>query len=186
MGAQTIFNHADYRLMSRRAIDGLKQFREVNLFLRGVVPLIGYPSSIVYYDRSARFAGTSKYPLGKMIGLALDAVTSFSVVPLRIITFIGFAVFLLSVVMAGWILVGQVLRRSCGPRLGLYRPADGFSGRRADSLSRRDGGVPGQAVRRIQSTAALHHRENRATPRPAGSAETVVRNAWSHNDVDRR
>lgn len=104
MGAQTIFNHADYRLMSRRAIDGLKQFREVNLFLRGVVPLIGYASSVVYYDRSARFAGTSKYPLRKMIGLALDAITSFSVVPLRIITFIGFAVFLLSLVMAGWIL----------------------------------------------------------------------------------
>ena len=72
--------------MSRRAIEALKQFREVNLFLRGLVPLVGFRSAIVRYDRSERFAGVSKYPLRKMIGLALDAVTSFSVVPLRFIT----------------------------------------------------------------------------------------------------
>jgi glycosyltransferase involved in cell wall biosynthesis len=104
LGAQTIFNHADYRLMSRRAIEALKEFREINLFLRGIVPLIGFKPSIVYYDRDARFAGESKYPLRKMIGLALDAVTSFSVVPLRFITFLGFAVFLFSVVMSGYVL----------------------------------------------------------------------------------
>ena len=104
LGAESIHNHADYRLMSRRAIEGLRRFDEVNLFLRGIVPLIGYPSSIVYYDRSERFAGESKYPLKRMIGLALDAITSFSVVPLRIITLTGFVVFAGTMVMSGWIL----------------------------------------------------------------------------------
>jgi glycosyltransferase involved in cell wall biosynthesis len=103
LGAQTIFNHADYRLLSRRAIEALKEFREVNLFLRGIVPLIGYESAVVYYDRDARFAGESKYPLRKMIGLALDAVTSFSVVPLRLITLVGFLVFLFTTIMSGFI-----------------------------------------------------------------------------------
>ena len=104
LGAESIHNHADYRLMSRRAIEGLRCFDEVNLFLRGIVPLIGYPSSIVYYDRSERFAGESKYPLKRMIGLALDAVTSFSVVPLRIITLTGFIVFAGTMLMSAWIL----------------------------------------------------------------------------------
>lgn len=104
LGAQTVFNHADYRLLSRRAIEALKEFREVNLFLRGIVPLIGYESAVVYYDRDARFAGESKYPLKKMIALALDAVTSFSVVPLRLITLIGFLVFLFTAGMSAFIL----------------------------------------------------------------------------------
>jgi glycosyltransferase involved in cell wall biosynthesis len=103
-GAQTVFNHADYRLLSRRAIEALKQFREVNLFLRGIVPLLGYESAVVYYDREARFAGESKYPLRKMIGLALDAITSFSVVPLRLITLIGFVVFLFTTIMSAFTL----------------------------------------------------------------------------------
>jgi len=104
LGAQTVPHHADYRLLSRRAIDALKEFREVNLFLRGIVPLIGYKSAVVQYDRKARFAGESKYPVRKMVALALDAVTSFSVVPLRIITLIGLVVFLFTVVMSGYIL----------------------------------------------------------------------------------
>lgn len=104
MGVDTVFNHADFRLLSRRAIDALKEFREVNLFLRGIVPLIGFRSSIVYYDRDARFAGESKYPLRKMIGLALDGVTSFSVVPLRLISWLGFLVFLFTIVMSGYVL----------------------------------------------------------------------------------
>ena len=104
LGAQTIYNHADYRLLSRRAIDALKEYREVNLFLRGIIPLIGFESTIVEYDRDARFAGESKYPLKKMIALALDAVTSFSVIPLRLITFIGFLVFLFATGMSVFIL----------------------------------------------------------------------------------
>src|SRR5882724_7989698 len=100
LGAESIPDHADFRLMSRRAIEALKNFREVNLFLRGIVPLIGFRSAIVYYTRSERFAGESKYPLKRMIGLALEAITSFSVVPLRLITFTGFAVFTFSCLMA--------------------------------------------------------------------------------------
>jgi glycosyltransferase involved in cell wall biosynthesis len=102
LGAESVYNHADFRLMSYRAIEALKQFREVNLFLRGMVPLVGFKSAIVQYDRSERFAGISKYPLRKMLGLALDAVTSFSVVPLRLITITGFIVFMLSTMMVGW------------------------------------------------------------------------------------
>jgi glycosyltransferase involved in cell wall biosynthesis len=104
LGADSIYNHADFRLMSRRAIEALKSFREVNLFLRGLVPLIGFKSAIVYYTRSERFAGESKYPLRKMLALAWDAVTSFSVAPLRFITGLGFLVFLLSAAMGGWTL----------------------------------------------------------------------------------
>jgi glycosyltransferase involved in cell wall biosynthesis len=104
LGAESIYNHADFRLMSRRAIDALKGFHEVNLFLRGVVPLIGFKSAIVYYTRSGRFAGESKYPLHRMLLLALDGVTSFSVAPLRLITALGFLVFLLSTCMGAWTL----------------------------------------------------------------------------------
>ena len=76
LGVDTVYNHADYRLMSKRALESLSQFREVNLFLRGIVPLIGYKSSIVEYERHERFAGESKYPLKKMIAFALDGITS--------------------------------------------------------------------------------------------------------------
>jgi len=115
LGAESVYNHADFRLMSRRAIEALKQFREVNLFLRGLVPLIGYKSAIVQYDRSERFAGESKYPLRKMLGLALDAVTSFSVVPLRLITITGFVVFGLSTVMVFWSLWVRIFTTSAVP-----------------------------------------------------------------------
>jgi hypothetical protein len=104
LGAETIYNHADYRLMSRRAIEALKDYREVNLYLRGIVPLIGFRSAIVHYDRSSRFAGVSKYPLRRIIGLALDAITAFSVVPLRVITVAGFAIFSGSMVVTLWAL----------------------------------------------------------------------------------
>ena len=104
LGAESVYNHADFRLLSRRAVEALKSFREVNLFLRGMVPLIGFKSAIVYYTRSERFAGESKYPLRKMIALALDAVTSFSIAPLRFITGLGFLVFLLSAAMGLWTL----------------------------------------------------------------------------------
>lgn len=102
MGAETIPDHADFRLMSRTAIEALQQFREVNLFLRGMVPLVGFQSAIVHYDRNERFAGESKYPLPKMVALALDAITSFSVTPLRFITLMGFIVSGLAISMTGW------------------------------------------------------------------------------------
>lgn len=99
LGADTVFNHADYRLMSKRAIEGLAQFEEVNLFLRGVIPLVGYPSDFVYYERGERFAGESKYPFRKMLAFAIEGITSLSVKPIRLITFLGFFIFLMSIVM---------------------------------------------------------------------------------------
>lgn len=97
LGVDVVYNHADYRLMSRRALDALSEYREVNLFLRGLVPLIGYRSDYVYYDRHERFAGESKYPLKKMMSFALDGITSFSVKPLKIISNLGIVVSVLSI-----------------------------------------------------------------------------------------
>ena len=105
MGVDIVFNHADYRLMSRRAVEGLSQFKEVNLFLRGIVPQIGYPWTTVEYERAKRFAGESKYPLKKMLSFAFDGITSFSVKPLRLILFLGAVIFALSLVMLLWTLI---------------------------------------------------------------------------------
>ncbi len=105
MGVNVVFNHADYRLMSRTALECLRQYHEVNLFLRGIVPLLGFRTATVKYDRKERFAGESKYPLRKMLGFALNGITSFSVVPLRIIAVLGFIVFFASVLMSVWVLV---------------------------------------------------------------------------------
>lgn len=96
MGVEIVFNHADCRLMSKLALDGLEQFDEVNLFLRGIVPQIGYKTAIAYYERNERAAGESKYPLKKMLKFAVDGITSFSVVPLRLITSLGFFMSLFS------------------------------------------------------------------------------------------
>ena len=99
LGAETVFNHADYRLMSRRALDGLAEFREVNLFLRGIVPMIGYIVGTVEYERGERFAGESKYPLKKMLSFAMEGITSLSTKPIRYITLLGFLIFLVSLLM---------------------------------------------------------------------------------------
>lgn len=99
LGADIVYNHADYRLMSRRALDGLSEFDEANLFLRGIVPLIGYPSTIVEYERNERFLGESKYPLKKMLNFAFDGITSFTVKPIRMISVIGFLVFSVSILI---------------------------------------------------------------------------------------
>ena len=97
LGVDVVFNHADYRLMSKRALEGLSEYKEVNLFLRGIVPLIGYRSDYVYYDRHERFAGESKYPLKKMLSFALDGITSFSVKPLKLISNLGILISVLSI-----------------------------------------------------------------------------------------
>jgi glycosyltransferase involved in cell wall biosynthesis len=104
LGVRIIPNHADYRLMGQRAIAALKEYTEVNLFLRGIVPLIGFNSSNVYYDRKERMAGVSKYDLPKMLRLAVDGITSFSAVPLRFVAVIGMVVFLASLGMTTWVL----------------------------------------------------------------------------------
>lgn len=99
MGAKVIFNHADFRLMSRRALEAFSLYRETNIFLRGMVPLIGYKSAIVKYERSERLAGESKYPLKKMLSLAWEGVTSLSIQPIRMITWLGLIIFLISFIM---------------------------------------------------------------------------------------
>ena len=99
MGAKVIFNHADFRLMSRRALEAFSLYKETNIFLRGMVPMIGYKSDIVTYERSERLAGESKYPLKKMLALAWEGITSLSIQPIRIITWAGLIIFLISLVM---------------------------------------------------------------------------------------
>lgn len=98
LGVNIIYNHADYRLMSKRVLEGLSEFKEVNLFLRGIVPLIGYKYSIVEYERHERFAGESKYPLKKMLAFAIDGITSFSIKPIRLISALGFSIFFISLI----------------------------------------------------------------------------------------
>ena len=109
MGVNIVFNHADYRLMSKRAIEGLAQFPERNMFLRGMVPLIGYRSTSVYYDRNERFAGESKYPLKKMISFAFDGITSFSISPIRMISAFGAIVCVIAVIMAVYALIQKIM-----------------------------------------------------------------------------
>lgn len=113
LGADIVYNHADYRLMSKRALNGLEQFKEVNLFLRGVVPMIGYKSDKVYYARKERFAGESKYPLKKMLAFAWEGLTSLSVKPIRMIMTLGSAIFLVSIAM----LIYSVVRHAMGATL---------------------------------------------------------------------
>lgn len=109
MGVDAVYNHADYRLMSKRALDGLEEFKEVNLFLRGIVPLIGYKYTTVGYDRNERFAGESKYPLKKMLAFALDGITSFSIKPIRFLTTIGFIIFIGSILVILYSLIRKFM-----------------------------------------------------------------------------
>lgn len=115
MGVDLVHNHADFRLMGRRAIEALREYGEVNMFLRGIVPLIGYRAATVKYDRAERFAGVSKYTLSKMLTFALEGVTSFSVVPLRLITLLGFLVSVFSFLMILFIVYGAVILQAVVP-----------------------------------------------------------------------
>lgn len=110
MGVDIVFNHADFRLMSRRVLEQLQNYKEVNLFLRGMIPLIGYPSDNVYYERKERFAGESKYPLKKMLSFAFDGITSFSIKPIRFILSLGLTIFVVSILM----LIYSVIRHFTG------------------------------------------------------------------------
>ena len=108
MGIESVYNHADYRLMSKRALEALSLFREVNLFLRGMVPLVGFPSTSVYYERHERMAGESHYPLGKMVSLAVDGITSLSIKPIRLITYLGLFVSVASFIGVLWAIVSAL------------------------------------------------------------------------------
>ncbi len=105
MGVELVYNHADYRLMSRRALEELSEYEEVNLFLRGLVPMIGFKTAEVYYARTPRMQGESKYPLPKMLSFAFEGITSLSVKPIRMITGLGFAIFIISIIMLIYILI---------------------------------------------------------------------------------
>ncbi|AOZ96587.1 glycosyltransferase family 2 protein [Butyrivibrio hungatei] len=105
LGANTVYNHADYRLMSRRALQALSEFGEVNLFLRGIVPMVGFNSDVVYYERAERFAGESKYPLRKMLSFAMEGITSLSTKPIKMITGLGVSIFLVSIIVLIYSLV---------------------------------------------------------------------------------
>lgn len=109
MGVECVYNHADYRLMSSRALDALSEFHEVNLFLRGMVPLVGFKSTSVYYERHERMAGRSHYPLSKMLALAMNGITSLSVKPIRIITMLGALVCTLGLIGAIWAIATAIL-----------------------------------------------------------------------------
>ena len=112
MGADVVYNHADYRLVSSRVLREFADFKEVNIFLRGMFPLVGFKSTCVYYERSERMAGKSHYPLSKMLGLAIDGITSLSIKPIRFITGIGIFVALLSFVGVVWSVVQYFLKNS--------------------------------------------------------------------------
>ncbi len=109
MGADVVYNHADFRLMSRRVLQELANFKEVNLFLRGMVPLIGFQSTSVFYERHERFAGESKYPLKKMLSFAMNGITSFSVKPLKLITSLGFFMTIVSIIAFVWAFVSKLI-----------------------------------------------------------------------------
>lgn len=109
LGVDVVYNHADYRLMSKRALEELANYKEVNLFLRGIIPLIGFHTSTVYYERQERFAGKSKYPLKKMINFAIEGILSFSVKPLRIITIFGLLISFISFVFLLYVVIGHFI-----------------------------------------------------------------------------
>lgn len=110
LGVDCVYNHADYRLTSKRVLDEFENFKEVNLFLRGMFPLVGFKSDVVYYERNERFAGESKYPLKKMLNFAWDGITSFSVKPLRLIASIGFFLTLVGIGIGIYVLVALILK----------------------------------------------------------------------------
>ncbi len=115
MGVEVIYDHADYRLLSRRAIEALREFQESNLFLRALIPRLGFKAAIVKYDRAERFAGESKYPLRKMLSLALQGITSFSVRPLRMVTQLGLAISFLSLGLGLWALISAIVFEATVP-----------------------------------------------------------------------
>ena len=108
MGVEVVYNHADYRLISSRVLKEFANFKEVNLFLRGMIPLVGFKSSSVYYERHERIAGESHYPLSKMLGLAIDGITSLSIKPIRLITGLGIGVSILSFIGVIWAVIAQL------------------------------------------------------------------------------
>lgn len=112
LGVESVYNHSEYRLLSSRVVEHLLSFKEVNLFIRGMVPLVGFRSTSVYYERYERLAGETKYPLKKMLALAFDGITSLSIKPIRLITFLGFIVAVISIIGIIWSVVNAFIGHS--------------------------------------------------------------------------
>ena len=112
LGVKTVYNHADFRLMSKRAVEQLCKYRERNLFLRGMVPLIGYETDCVYYDRSERLAGESKYPIGKMVNFAIDGITSFSTKPVRMVFGLGIVFLVISLIILIYVIIAFITHKA--------------------------------------------------------------------------
>jgi glycosyltransferase involved in cell wall biosynthesis len=154
MGVQLIFNHADFRLLSRRVVEELRNCKESNLLLRGLIPQLGFPSALVYYDRHARFAGDSKYPFSKMASLALNGITSFTEIPLKFITVLGMLISLFSFGLALWALVAKLAHAAVVPGwASIVIPLYMLGGVQLISL-----GVIGQYVAKIYSEAKARPR----------------------------
>lgn len=169
MGLKVVYNHADYRLMSRTALDFLGRFREVNLFLRGLVPLLGLRTTEVYYDRLERFAGESKYPLRKMINFALEGVTSLSVEPIRFVTGSGFLCFGISLLVGIFSLISKLAGRTVTGWTSLMLSVWFIGGMVLISL-----GLIGEYVGKIYREVKhrpLYLVERHLTPQNAGSPE---------------
>lgn len=115
MGVELIFNHADFRLLSRRVVEELRGCKETNLLLRGLIPQLGFPSALVHYDRNERYAGESQYPISKMVSLAINGITSFTEIPLKIITVLGMLVSLFSFGLAAWALIVKLFNLAVVP-----------------------------------------------------------------------
>ena len=143
-GADVVFNHADYRLVSKRFIQELKKFKEVNLFLRGIMPLVGFKYSYVTYKRHERIAGESHYPLGKMLGLAIDGITSLSIKPIRIITAIGVLTSFFSFALILWVLWAKFSNNSVAGWASMYAIVSLLGGVQLISL-----GVIGEYIGKI-------------------------------------
>lgn len=176
LGVETVSDHADFRLLSRRAVNALAEYREVNLYLRGIIPLLGFRSETVFYDRHERFAGQSKYPLRRMVGLGLNAITSFSVLPLRLISALGFAVSLATLVLGAWILVGALTHAQLVPGwASTVLPIYFLGGVQLIGI-----GIIGEYVGKLYLEAKRRPRYfidriHRRTPDTSGSGTTVAR-----------
>lgn len=120
LGIDLVYNHADFRLLSKRALDELARYPENNLFLRGILPLLGFRSTKVFYDRKERLAGKTKYPLRKMISFALDGLTSFSVRPIRFITILGIILFSVSILLGSFTIFNHAIFGLNGTVLSLW------------------------------------------------------------------
>jgi glycosyltransferase involved in cell wall biosynthesis len=180
LGVETVPDHADYRLLSRRAVKHLARFDEVNLFLRGMVPLLGLRSTVVYYDRRLRFAGESKYPLRKMLEFALNGITSFSIAPLRAITLLGFGVSFICVLLSCWVFAVKFMTVNAVPGWASTILPIYFLG----GVQLLCAGVLGEYVGKIYMETK--RRPRFLIERTAGLHRRVTSSAWKGNKRDGR